>query len=185
MRFLSLFDSQKKRTPPGTGFRPRCEEMERRTLLSFADGNGPVVTAITETPGTRQLVITFDGPLDPGPAQDVANYQVNRALANPELITRSGPGVRIIAASYSDTTASQVTLTLKNSLKPGVFYRVFINGTPASMSVNAASNPLTDINGVLFDGDNDDTPGGNFYGLFALGTKVAFRDSDGARSRWR
>ena len=62
-----------------------------------------------------------------------------------------------------------------------MFYRVFINGTPASMSVNPASNPLTDINGVLFDGDNDDTPGGDFYGLFALGTKVAFIDSNGAR----
>ena len=87
-------------------------------------------------------------------------------------MTKSGAAVRIISASYSDTSASQVTLTLKNSLKPGVFYRVFINGTPASMSVNPASNPLTDINGNLFDGDNDDTPGGDFYGLFAAGTKV-------------
>ncbi len=49
------------------------------------------------------------------------------------------------------------------------------------MSANPASNPLTDINGVLFDGDNDDTPGGDFYGLFALGNKVAFRDSSGTR----
>ena len=48
------------------------------------------------------------------------------------------------------------------------------------MSVNPASNPLTDINGVLFDGDNDDTAGGDFYGLFAAGTNVSFVDSNGA-----
>ncbi len=74
-----------------------------------------------------------------------------------------------------------MTLTLKNRLAPGVFYRVWINGTPASMSVNSSSNPLTDINGVLFDGDNDDTPGGNFYGLFAVGSKFRFADSNGDR----
>ena len=183
MFLKSPFKMKKSHDHPARCFRPQVEPIERLLLLSFADGNGPVVTAITETPGSKQLVITFDGPLNPGPAEDVSNYQITKALANPELITSSGPAVRIIAASYSDTTASQVTLTLKNSLKPGVFYRVFINGTPASMSVNPASNPLTDINGVLFDGDNDDTPGGDFYGLFALGTRVAFRDSNGATCR--
>ena len=49
------------------------------------------------------------------------------------------------------------------------------------MSVNPASNPLTDINGVLFDGDNDDTPGGNFYGYLRSEPEIAFRDSNGAR----
>ena len=29
-------------------FRPCLEPIERRLLLSFADGNGPVVTAVTE-----------------------------------------------------------------------------------------------------------------------------------------
>jgi len=147
-------------------------------LLSFADGNGPVVTALTEIPGSKQLIITFDGPLNPGPAEDLANYQIARSPANPELITSNGPAVKIVSANYSDTGASQVTLTLKTSLKPSVFYRVFINGAPAGMSANPTSNPLTDINGVLLDGDNDDTPGGNFYGLFALGSKVAFTDSN-------
>ena len=163
-------------------FSPLLEQMERRQLLSSADGNGPVVTAVTEAPGSNALVITFDGPLNLAPADDLANYQITKALANPELVTRSGAAVRISSASYSDTNGShQVTLTLKNSLKPGVFYRIFINGSPASMSVNPASNPLTDNNGVLFDGDNDDTPGGDFYGLFAIGKKVAFTDSSGTR----
>ena len=178
--FLSLFRSSAKRRDVARTFRPRLELLERLLLLSFADGNGPVVTAITEASGGKQLVVTFDGPLTPGPAQDLANYQVTKALANPKLITKSGPADVILSASFSDQSTSQVTLTLKKSLKPEVFYRVFINGTPASMSVDPASNPLTDKNGVLFDGDNDDTPGGDFYGLFAAGSKVSFTDSYGA-----
>ena len=172
--------ARKKQLLSDSRYVPRAEEMERRTLLSFADGNGSVVTAITETPGSKQLVITFDGPLNPGPAEDLANYQVTRALANPELVTASGPAVKILSASYSDAAASQVTLTLKNSLKPGVFYGVFINGTPASMSTNLASNPLTDSKGNLFDGDNDDTPGGDFYGLFGSERRLNFVDSNHA-----
>ena len=174
------FTSRKHRGHPAKSFRPRLEPLESLLLLSFADGNGPVVTALTEVPGSKQLVITFDGPLNPAPAQDASNYQITRSLANPELVSKSGPAVDVISASYSDTSASQVTLNLGKGLSPGVFYRIFINGTPASMSVNPASNPLTDINGVLFDGDNDDTPGGDFYGLFAAGAKVSFEDSNGA-----
>ena len=56
----------------------RGEEMEQRTLLSFADGNGPVVTAITETPGSKQLVITFDGPLNPGTAEESRTIRSRR-----------------------------------------------------------------------------------------------------------
>ena len=154
-------------------------------LLSYSDGNGAVVTAINETPGSNQLVITFDGPLETtqavNPAVDVANYQVTKALANPELVTSSGANVKVRSATYSDATASQVTLTLKSPLKQGVFYRIWINGTPASMSTNPNSNPLIDGQGNLIDGDNDNTAGGDFYGLFALGKKLNFVDSYGAR----
>ena len=50
-------------------FQPRCEAMEERMLLSYANGNGPVVTSINETPGSNQLVVAFDGPLNAGPAR--------------------------------------------------------------------------------------------------------------------
>ena len=165
--------------------RPEVDLLECRLVLSFADGSGPVVTSLTALPNSNQLVITFDGPLNASsplnPAEDIANYQVTKALNNPELVSRAGRADPVISASYSDTSSSQVTLTLENRLVPGTFYRVFINGTPASMSVNPNSNPLTDINGVLFDGDNDDTPGGDFYGLFAVGKKFHFDDSNGDR----
>ena len=69
-------------------------------------------------------------------------------------------------------------LTLKSSLAVVAFSTgLAINGTPASMSTNPASNPLSDINGVLFDGDNDNTAAGDYYGLFALGKKIQFVDS--------
>lgn len=157
--------------------------MEGRMLLSTASGNGPVVTAINEMPGGNQLVIKFDGPLASARATDVANYQVTKALANPKLVTSSGASIKVRSANYIDVGASesQITLTLKNSLKAGVFYRIVINGTPAAMSTNPASRPLTDPGGVLFDGDNDNTAAGDFYGLFAMGKKIDFVDSYGAR----
>ena len=80
--------------------RPQCEEMEGRVLLSYADGNGPVVTAINETAVSNELIITFDGPLAVGPAQDVANYQVTRALSNPELVNSSGANVKILSCRF-------------------------------------------------------------------------------------
>ena len=54
-----------------SSFRPSSETMEPRLLLSFADGNGPVVTSLIETlgQGGASLVVSFDGPLNPGLAQ--------------------------------------------------------------------------------------------------------------------
>ena len=75
-------------------FRPCSEPMERRQLLSFADGNGPVVTGLIETlgQGGASLVVSFDGPLNPGLAQQVSNYRVNRyPVASPEVVTTNGP----------------------------------------------------------------------------------------------
>ena len=166
--------------------RPMIEGLEQRLVLSSADGNGPVVTALTSLPNTNQLVISFDGPLTTGPAADIANYQVTKSTSDPELITQTGALDPVISAVYSpvtsavysDSSGSQVTLTLQDGLASGKFYRIWINGTPASMSVNPNSNPLTS-NGVLFDGDNDDTPAGDFYGLFAAGTSFNFKDSNG------
>ena len=144
-------------------FRPLVNAMEERKLLSFADGNGPVVTGLSEqtVSGNATLIVSFDGPLNAGTAEVPSNYTVNRAPAgNPEVVTRSGPAVPIRAVTYNAAT-DQVAITLAHPLASGVFYRVWINGSPGA--------GLTDINGVLFDGDNDDTPGGDFFGLFARG----------------
>ena len=141
--------------------RPLLERMEGRLLLSYADGNGPVVTDLTEQPARNSaaLVVSFDGPLNSTTAQNPANYQVNAlAPGTPEFVTRDGPSVLIRSASYNAGT-HQVTLSLARPLAPGTFYRIWINGSSGA--------GLTDTSGTLFDGDNDDTAGGNFYALFA------------------
>lgn len=168
---------------------PRYEPLEPRLALSTADGNGPVVTSITSTPGSRSLVLSFDGPLESSTAIDLANYRITEPNGgNPAVITRSGPPLKVLAAGYGDisSSASQVTLTLARPLQPGTFYRIFINGELPITNGNPASNPVTGGGGAgspsdrkVFDGDNDDTPGGNFYGLFAVGRKLAFTDFSG------
>ncbi len=145
-------------------------------LLSFADGNGAVVTQLYEQSATA-LVIKFDGPLNPTQAADPGEYQVNGLTgANPEIVSRSGPSLQITGASY-DASNDQVTLSLAHPMAPGVFYRVWINGSPGS--------GLTDATGTLFDGDFDDTPGGDFYALLAQGKNVCFPDANGDRAMLR
>jgi len=115
------------------------------------------------------------------------------------VVTRSGPKVRILAAEYTDIseTSSQVTLTLAHPLWRGIFYRVSVNGELPVTSGNPDSNPVSGI-GVgrtTFDGDNDGTPGGNFYGSFASASRLSFYDSnrdrvtltatDGEMNVWR
>ncbi len=159
------------------------DRLEERMLLSTADGNGPVVTGlyeqINQATGTASLVVDFDGPLNARLASNVADYQVTRVgPVDPEIVTRSGPATPIINASYSEfvergAVVSSVALRLARPLAAGTFYRVWINGSPGS--------GLTGATGTLFDGDNDDTPGGDFYGLVAQGQSVKFSDMSGDR----
>ena len=154
----------------GRSLRPLLERMEGRLLLSYADGNGPVVTDLTEQPASNNaaLVVSFDGPMNSPTAQNPANYRVNAlAPGTPEFVTRDGPSVLIRSASYNAST-HQVTLSLARPLAPGAFYRIWINGS--------SGTGLTDTGGTLFDGDNDDTAGGNFNALFARGKVLKFTD---------
>lgn len=155
--------------------RPGFERMEGRRLLSAADGGGPVVTSLIEMAGhgAAQIVIRFDGPLDAAKAENAANYGV--ALPggpNHEFVTSSAGSIAVRSASYNDAT-HEVTLTLARPLAAGQYYRVWINGQPGS--------GLTGADGTLFDGDNDDTPGGDFYGLIAQGKTLGFTDQSGDR----
>lgn len=142
--------------------------MEERLALSTADGNGPVVQGLSEPTSPSALVVSFDGPLNAKLAQDTANYRVNRVgPGNHQFVTTNGPADPVISAVYNAVT-DQVTLELARPLRAGTSYRLFINGTPG--------NGLRGANGVLFDGDNDDTPGGDFYGLFSRGRSLTFND---------
>ena len=121
------------------------EPLEQRQVFSSADGNGPVLTAITSTPGSRSLVLTFDGPVLSSTATDLSNYRITAPNGgNPQVVTSSGPPVRVVAAQYGDisTTSSQVTLTLARPLQQGIFYRIFLNGELPITSGNPASKKL-------------------------------------------
>ena len=163
---------------------PAAAVTANQTVAAAAKSAGPVLSGITSAPWSRTLVLTFDGPLVPGTATDVANYEVTApGLCGPELVTSSGPALKVLSAQYSDIsdTSSQVTLTLAQRLWPGAFYRIFINGSLPIVNGNPNSHPLVGAGGGVFDGDNDITPGGDFYGQFAVGKRLAFTDSNGDR----
>src|SRR5689334_15281025 len=96
-------------------FRPNSERLETRRLLSYADGNGAVITGLTEQldPSRKTLVINFDGPLEQSQAELTANYRVNALLpsVSPEIVTKNGASDRVLSAVYNASTY-QVTLTL-------------------------------------------------------------------------
>ena len=159
----------------------------RQALVAAAPGTSPVLTGITSAPGSTSLVLSFSTPLVPDSATDLANYAITAPalFGDPQTVTRSGPAVRILAAEYADIsdTSSQVTLTLAHPLWPGLFYRIFINGELPISSGDPNSNPVTGIGSgqTTFDGDNDATPGGDFWGLFGVGSRLRFCDSSGDR----
>lgn len=167
------------------------EPLESRRVFASADGTVPVLTAITSDPGSRSLVLAFDGPLAADTATEPANYSITApGGGNPQVVTSSGPALRVVAARYSDVspTSSQVVLELTRPLREGTFYRIFINGELPITNGIPSSNPLRGgggtggpSDGVVFDGDNDATAGGDFYGLFGVGRRLAFLDSSGDR----
>ncbi len=153
----------------------QCQELECRTTPT-------VITNLLQT-GGNQLVISFSEALDDTPAvpsqdpTDVGNYSVQVPGSDPTVITSSTSTIPITTASYNSATF-EVTLTLGTALTQGTVYRVMVNGLP----ITAADPGLVDASGDSLDGDYDDTPTGNFYGLFAfanVGTPLNFTDSGG------
>jgi len=161
--------------------------LETRIVPSYADGNGAVITSVTELNNGASLVITFDGPLNASPTNpaqsptNTANYKVEVPTSNPEIITSNLSSVAISSASYNSGT-NQVTLNLGSNLTQGLSYRIFVNGI--GNTENAATPGLIDAKQQPIDGDYDDTASGDFYALFAwttAGTPINYTDSQGAQ----
>jgi len=161
------------------------EPLEGRIVPSFVDSSGAVVTNLTANPGGTQLTVSFDGPLSlPAGALSataLADFSIQVPTSNPQLVTSITSTVALTSGTYATSgSGSSITLTLGTALTPATFYRVFINGSAAT-----GGNPdpgLTDNKGQPIDGDYDDTPSGNFYGLFAsttAATPLSFTDSAG------
>jgi len=161
--------------------------LETRIVPSYADGNGAVITSVTELNNGASLVITFDGPLNASPTNpaqsptNTANYKVEVPASNPEIITSNLSAVAISSASYNSGT-NQVTLNLGSNLTQGLSYRIFVNGI--GNTENAETPGLIDAKQQPIDGDYDDTASGDFYALFAwttAGTPINYTDSQGAQ----
>ena len=90
------------------------------------------------------LVISFNGPLDPSPAQKVSNYRI---------VAPNGHRITVRSAIYNSATDS-VTLLLGQQLVLRKSYRLTINGT--------APSGLTNPEGLLLDGAGTGQPGSNF-----------------------
>jgi hypothetical protein len=109
--------------------------------------DGPVVTSVQRFGFHAQptyLVIYFNGPLAPSPAQNTSNYQI---------VGPGGHHIKISSAIYNSTTDA-VTLVLAQQLVLRKNYRLTINGT--------TSSGLTNPEGLLLDGAGTGQPGSDF-----------------------
>lgn len=102
-----------------------------------------------------ELVLTFDSPLDPVRAQDVANYRLFELLHGGRL-RRPIP---IKTATY-DSTVHTVTLTFKHptSLALHRHYELIVNGTSPSSVAGSTGIPL--------DGKGNGVPGSDYVRVF-------------------
>jgi uncharacterized repeat protein (TIGR01451 family) len=121
---------------------------EVTTVTPTVRVDGPTVIAVRLAVHKRLTtpVLTFDKPLDPGPADNLANYR---------LVVAGGSqrAIRIKEAVY-DTVSSTVTLRLARRLNLHRRYRLTVVGTGPS--------GVTDTDGNRLDGANSGEPGSNF-----------------------
>ena len=98
------------------------------------------------------FVLTFSTALEPAPAEDVANYRLNRVFGH-----RLGHAIRIKAATY-DAIAHTVTLQPAHRVYLFAHYRLLVNGSTPTGVAGAT--------GLLLDGKGNGQPGSDFVTTF-------------------
>lgn len=149
--------------------RPLAAGLERlEERLALDTSTGAVVTDLLQRVEGRtlRLVLTFSEPLDPALAGNTAQYQVTA----PPVGGRA-PSIPVVSAAL-DPAGTRLTLGLDRALRPQVFYQLAVNGQ---------ANGLKGADGTIIDGDNDQTPGGNYLALFARGQQLRYTDATGDR----
>jgi virginiamycin B lyase len=119
------------------------------TVTPAARAAGPTIVSVQLVGSHRRamaIVLTFDEPLDPARAQNLANFQ---------LVALKGRGavIRIKSARY-DPAARAVTLKPVHRLDPHRRYRLTIKGT--------GPGGISDTSGNLLDGQKTGNPGSDF-----------------------
>jgi hypothetical protein len=103
---------------------------------------GPTVISVAALKGRRgitEVVITFNQALDPGSAQNAANYQVSfpgrmaRILRGHRAAARPGRTVGIATAAYN-AAQHQVVLTLRTRLRPRTAFELQIKGSSGGVA---------------------------------------------------
>ncbi len=165
---------QKARGVRRSSLKPQTERLENRALMTA--GTGPTVTSLSLDTGASisSIVVGFSSPLDPASASDLSNYGLDVPASRAEFITAGGRAPAIVSAVYN-ASLEQVTLTFARPLRLGTTYRLHIYGQPGHSVLGA--------DGTLLDGDDDQTPGGDYYATFAEGKSLSFIDNSGDRAR--
>jgi hypothetical protein len=128
------------------------------TSSGFVDG--PKITLLERSQARArpmELLLNFDEPLAPGPAQDVAAYhlvQVKKQSARP---------IRIKAAVYNPS-ARTVTLALAGRINLRRGLRLTVAGTGA--------DALASVSGAQLDGRADGQPGSDFVAVVTTANPI-------------
>ena len=151
---------------------PRVEPCEARIVLTGTAGLPPTVASLVETiaSSSTTIAVTFSGPMNAAAAGDPAFYRLGLAGPEGRFGAADGRPLALRSVVYDPSTLT-ATLTPAQPLRLGVFYQVFIDGTPPEA--------LTGAEGTLFDGDDDQTAGADFRGLIGLGKSLRFVDMEG------
>ncbi len=116
-------------------------------VVAPAPGDGPTVLNLVRLGYHAErttLILTFDKPLDPASAEDLANYKIAQI---------HGRSVRIASVVY-DPTALTVTISPRQRLNVHLSYRLTVVGTPPT--------GVSDTSGLLLDGALTGHPGSNY-----------------------
>jgi hypothetical protein len=100
-----------------------------------------------------ELVVSFSGALEPAPAQNLTDYQIDAPARSKRFGTRYTKAVKLASATYSPT-AMTVTLVPRGT----------VPNQPLQLTIVAAGT--LDAQGRPIDGNRDGQPGGDFQAVF-------------------
>jgi hypothetical protein len=124
--------------------------------------------------GIDAILLSFNEPLDPFRARNLASYGFFVASAGPDGYFGSpdDTSIPLASAQYNPATF-QVLLTPVSPLPLKLYNRLIINGTPS------ATAGVTDTRGNLLVGDTNGLAPGPFIAVFGVSNRFAYTDRDG------
>jgi uncharacterized repeat protein (TIGR01451 family) len=139
------------------------------TATPTVNADGPIVTSVERFGARRQpdgLVVTFNEPLDPAPAQDAANYVLYALGGRRGLLSRKYSHITIRSAALDANGPSVVLSFAGGHLKRRGIYQLVVKGTP--------NGGLTGLDGRYLDGREAGQPGTDYvtilYGKNLVGS---------------